>query len=212
MDYDAVITEPGSHQTRVEIKCCVPGVALPGPPVELALAMVRSDRFEWALQKATELGVDRVIPVSAERSVLSLQVGRDKPRYARWMKIAIEAAEQSGRSTVPLIDPVASFVDAVDTQGTAHVVVLWEDEGSVLLPTLTLDYTRPVRLVIGPEGGFTDEEVDVARRCGATTASLGPLMLRSETAAVAALAMLLSRKIARCQDTVLPQIPERRCP
>ncbi len=196
MEYDATLREVGRGQVVAEIRAIETGTRWSDPPVELALSMIKSDRFEWALQKTTELGIHRLIPMNAERGVISLRVDRKERRRERWMKIATEAAEQSGRTDVPRIDEIQTFDDVI-APGDARVVVLWEDEEAVYLPEIALDNDRPVRLIVGPEGGFTGDEIEKAIQAGATTASLGPLTLRSETAAVAAVTILAARAYSK---------------
>ncbi len=196
VEHDAVITEVLRLSVTVVIAEEIPTVALPNPPIQLALAMIKSDRFEWALQKATELGVDRIIPMVTAQTVISLRVDREERRRQRWTKIVVEAAEQCGRSTLPMIDPVTPYDVLLDSTGI-RPVVLWEDETTTPLMSLPLSGDLPVRLIVGPEGGFTVDEIGAARSVGATTVSLGRLTLRAETAAVAAVAILVGRDLAR---------------
>lgn len=196
-EYYASIVEITRSEVTAQVERSEPGVELPRPPIHLALAMIKSDRFEWALQKITELGVSRIIPMVTEHSVISLRVDREERRQQRWGRIAIEAAEQSGRRDVPVIDQVRSFADVIEDRHAAQLVLLWEDDTTTPLTMLALDPGRPVVLMIGPEGGFSSSEVETARAAGITTASLGRLTLRSETAAVSAVAMLIGQNTLR---------------
>lgn len=208
-EYRGAIDDLSVHATRVMIEQCEPGRPELSPPLELALALIKSDRFEWAVQKATELGIARIIPMVTEHSVISLPVGREGRKRERWEKIAVEAAEQSGRTTVPVIDEVVPLSRVVESD--ARVILLWEDEETVLLPAMSLDVGRPARLVIGPEGGLSAREVEIARRAGAATASLGPLTLRSETAAVAAISMLLARELTGYRSEPCTNSSDQEC-
>lgn len=189
-EYTAVITEIRRGAVAVRVTRRDPGRARLMPSLTVGLALIKHERFEWALQKLTELGVDRVIPMATERTVLSFRVDRAAQRLARWQRIVTEAAEQSGRVTLPEICPVAEFADVLAESSDARAIVLWEDEQAIDLPRLLDD--RPTLLLIGPEGGFSAAEVDLARAMGVETVSLGPLTLRAETAAVAATAMVLA--------------------
>lgn len=182
-------------EVAVRIERREAGIPVPAPPLHLALALIKQERFEWALQKVTELGVARLIPITTERTVISFSVDRALQRQLRWQRIAEEAAEQSGRSTVPLIEPVSSLEEVLAEESDRRVVMLWEDEQAVELLTM-IDDMCPSLLLVGPEGGFSPAEIELARQRGATTASLGPLTLRAETAAVAAAAVVLAHNVS----------------
>jgi 16S rRNA (uracil1498-N3)-methyltransferase len=197
-EYTAEITAVRRASVVVRITRCAPGIALLVPSLAVGLALIKHDRFEWALQKLTELGVDRVIPMTTERTVLSFRVDRATQRLARWQRIVTEAAEQSGRARLPEIGPVTALEDLLAGLPDAHTIVLWEDEQAVDLPRLFDD--RQTLLLIGPEGGFSAVEVDLARERDCETASLGSLTLRAETAAVAAAAMMLEHRMNQRTD------------
>jgi len=192
-EFSAEITDVRRGIVAVRVARRDPGIAQLSPSLTVALSLIKHDRFEWALQKLTELGVDRVIPMATERTVLSFRVDRAAQRFARWQRIVVEAAEQSGRATLPAIEPATEFSDVLAVHAESRAIVLWEDEQAVDLPRLLDD--RPTLLFIGPEGGFSAAEVDLAREMGCDTASLGPLTLRAETAAVAAAAMMLAHRM-----------------
>ncbi len=157
------------------------------PEATLYLALVKFERFEWAVEKATELGVARVVPVEASRSERGLGEGAKK-RVERWRRIAREASEQSRRLNAPEIDDPIRF-DKMLSRDAAHRLWLDERPGApAMLKTLT---PGPAALAIGPEGGWSDAERDAFRESGWTAASLGPAILRAETAVCAALAVWL---------------------
>ena len=178
----------------------------PGPALAIRLvqALIKPERFDWLVQKATELGVERISPVMAARSIIRLRGDRTSGRMARWRRIAAEAAQQCGRATAPHIDPPAAFGEVLASldarMGSDPTQVV--PPSLVLLPTLAVS-GRSVRqaigelggaisaaVLIGPEGDFTTEEVALAQRHGAVPVSLGRRTLRSETAAIAVLAVL----------------------
>ena len=152
-------------------------------------SLIRFERFEWMLEKATELGVARVVPVQAERSERGLEQAAGK-RRARWNRIAREASEQSRRAKLPEIAAPMVLAGALNMQG--YRLVLEEAEAPPILPALPA-HREPgdsVAVLIGPEGGWTDRERDQIARSEWRSVSLGPQILRAETAAIAALAIV----------------------
>lgn len=168
-------------------------LAAPPPQVRLTLllALIKFDRFEWALEKATELGVENIVPIVAERSEKGLERAAVK-RLGRWRKIVRESSQQARRARLPEVLAPAAFQDAV-TGAASYSYLLDEQPGAC--PILSLLPARPlppdtVRLLVGPEGGWTGAERAHARQAGFAPASLGPNILRAETAAIAALAIV----------------------
>jgi 16S rRNA (uracil1498-N3)-methyltransferase len=154
----------------------------------LLLAVVKFDAFEWALEKATELGVNRIVPLAAARSEKGLLAAAAK-RAVRWEKIVFEASQQSRRVSVPLIEEVAELEPAVRRETARLKVVLSESAAARPLREILINGAAiSVALAVGPEGGWTNEELAAAREAGFQDASLGPLILRTETAVTAALA------------------------
>jgi len=157
--------------------------------VVLIQGLPKGDKLDWVLQKSTELGVSAVWPVVTARSV-----ARPKPealgtRHGRWQRIVEEAARQSGRAEVPEVAPLRSLDEALKALVPGmRLLVLDEEERSERLGLAAGD--AAVAIVVGPEGGLTREEVDVLRAAGGVPVSLGPLVLRTETAGLAALAVL----------------------
>ncbi len=157
----------------------------------LAQALVKVDKFELAIQKATELGCKQIIPFAAERSVVKLDDERGQAKVARWRKIAEEAARQCGRADIPTIDaPLGwSALHALAASDPALRSVLLDPRAPLRLGPATQGAAK-VLLVVGPEGGFSDQELARAEENGFLRASLGPLILRTETAGLAALAVV----------------------
>ncbi len=159
------------------------------PEVHLYLALIRFERFEWAVEKATELGITRIVPVEAARSERGLYDGGHK-RLERWRRIAREAAEQSRRLRAPEIGEPVRFAEALK-DSSAHRIWLDEQPGAqLLIRAVSLNPGDRMALFAGPEGGWTDAERGQFSTAGWTGASLGALVLRAETAACAALAVL----------------------
>ena len=171
----------------------------PALRLTLCQALLKADRFEWVIQKGTELGVAEFVPLVTRRVVAADRVGAaggpaaSESKLARWRRIAVEAAEQSGRLAVPLVHPPRSLEAALESR--APRLVCWEDERRLPFPAALGEVvgggSNEVAVFVGPEGGFTPEEVQAATAAGARAASLGPRILRSETAAVVAAALAL---------------------
>jgi 16S rRNA (uracil1498-N3)-methyltransferase len=162
----------------------------PAPPVvglTLLVSLIKFDHFEWALEKGTEAGVVRFIPVVAERSEKGLDRAAPK-RMARWQRIVLEASQQSRRDSLPVIDAAIPLRKALAT-AASHRYLLDEAPGAVpILNALPSRRTAEdtVALLIGPEGGWAAFERGLALEAGWSPVSLGPQILRAETASVAA--------------------------
>ena len=162
------------------------------PSVELTLllAVVKFDAFEWAIEKATELGVSTIVPLAAARSEKSLVAAAGK-RAERWKKILVEASQQSRRVRIPVLGELAKPESVFASEKDGLRVMLSErPTASPLRSVLTGHRTTKAVMAIGPEGGWTDEEFAVAQSFGFLEASLGRLILRVETAVIAGLASL----------------------
>jgi 16S rRNA (uracil1498-N3)-methyltransferase len=168
-------------------------IAPPAAVVWLAFAPPKGDRADLLVEKAVELGVSRLAPFEAARSVVKLDPERGASRAARWRRIAAEAARQCGRAEVPAVDEPVPFAGALALGPPGARRVLFYEGGGEPLSAL-LDPAAPVHLaLVGPEGGFTPGEVGAALEAGARLCSLGPRILRAETAAIAAAALLQHR-------------------
>jgi len=160
-----------------------------GRRVVLIQGLPKGDKLDLVLQKATELGVSAVWPVLTERSVARPRPEALGTRHARWQRIVDEAARQSGRAEVPEVAPLRSMEEAARGLGSGmRLLVLDEEERNERLGTAAGD--GAVALIVGPEGGLAREEVRLLHDLGGVPVSLGPLVLRTETAGLAALAVL----------------------
>jgi 16S rRNA (uracil1498-N3)-methyltransferase len=162
------------------------------PRITLAQGLPKSDKMDFIVQKATELGVAAVVPLMTERTIV--KVKDENKRLARWRKIAREAAMQSNRPDIPFIKHVVSFSDFIAVQSAdsrALFLLLWEEGIEPIKKVLRQNYgVEEVIVLIGPEGGFSVGEAEAAKSRGFYAVSLGPTILRTETVAIAILSMI----------------------
>lgn len=154
-------------------------------PIHLIQAIARGDHMDFAIQKATELGVTEITPVITERTQ-GHQAKKWQQRWQHWQKVSISACEQSGRAYLPQLNPVIEFNQAIKTV-EAEIKFICEYN-----PNSTFEIQKPnnIAICIGPEGGFTTEELTIASEAGFETMHLGDYILRTETAATSALTLL----------------------
>src|SRR5579863_776913 len=162
------------------------------PNLTLLLSVFKFDRMEWAIEKCTELGVAGIVPVIARRTDAHLASASAK-RAERWRRIALQASEQSRRTTPPDIPAPLNLRDAVNLPGTLRILLAETEEQAMLRDVLeTHQEEKEILLAIGPEGGWTEDELQMFQSAGWISASLGPTILRTETAAIAAAALAIS--------------------
>ncbi|MHA0273023.1 16S rRNA (uracil(1498)-N(3))-methyltransferase [Mycoplasma sp. 48589B] len=150
--------------------------------VILAISVIKLDRFEWALQKATELGVSKIVPILTQYTQHDLvKYNKFESKYDRFRSILQNAAEQSFRNKIPELLPLTKFEDALKFQGINKYIAHEKIATSVPLPQ---PIEEDVMFFVGPEGGFSEEEIMLAERYGAKAISLGSRILRAETAAI----------------------------
>src|SRR5580704_6931586 len=170
-------------------------LAPPAPEARIVLcaALIKFDRFEWMVEKATELGVARIVPVEAARSEHGLERAAHK-RVERWRRIALEASQQSRRAFLPEVFEPEPLRDVLAREATHRFALDENPDARPLNAALpAVRHTQDVvALLIGPEGGWTDDERSQFTAAGWSPVSLGPLILRAETAALAALAIVNS--------------------
>jgi 16S rRNA (uracil1498-N3)-methyltransferase len=166
---------------------------LPRPSVRIVLlaALIKFDRFEWLIEKATELGVATIQPIDAVRTERGLAEASIK-RRVRWQKVALEASQQSRRVHLPMIEQTIPFAKAVDVKASGRLLLDESLDAPPILQMLPQERTADdcVALFAGPEGGWTEEERTQAIGSGWFPCSLGKTLLRAETAALAALAVI----------------------
>ncbi len=171
-----------------------PGAPQPAPrAITIVQGLPKAEKLEWVLQKSTELGAAAFMPVFSERTVIKPS-GREDTKVQRWQRIVEEAARQSGRADVPVVHAPQPLLDAVRALEGALVLVLDEEEEALPLSAAVataLSTSQPLAILIGPEGGLSRAEVAQLQQRGAVPVTLGRRVLRTETAALAALAVLL---------------------
>ena len=159
--------------------------------ITLYQALLKGSSFEYVLQKCTEIGVSAFVPLTCDRCVATRP---SNSRFARWQRVILEAAQQSRRGKLPVMHPAARFHDIFESL-TGDSVLLWEEEHrgfrDILRSLLTPGHSHEINLFVGPEGGFSSEEVAFARSHGIISAGMGNRILRAETAGLAAAAVTL---------------------
>lgn len=190
-EWQATITRMGRSDVAVRIDQHVAADRENARPVHLLAGITANERMDWLVEKATELGVTSITPLLAERSVLKLKGERGDKKRAHWQAVAVAACEQCGRNRVPVIHEavtLAQWLQQAPAQGLRAVLSLAEGTRP-LQQALGADDTQPVFFLSGPEGGLTDQEELLARTNGFVPVTLGPRVLRAETAPLAALAL-----------------------
>ena len=189
-EWSATISRFGKNRVTLSVHDAVPNTAEPDLKVHLVQGISRGDRMDFVVQKATELGVDRVTPVLTDYGVVKLDGKRAGKRRLHWQRVAESACEQSGRVDPPRVDAPLPLNDWLGTAraGDSTDLVLAPGTGQAL--TKVAKPAAGLCLLIGPEGGFSEREYDDAAISGFEAVTLGPRVLRTETAAVAAIAIL----------------------
>jgi 16S rRNA (uracil1498-N3)-methyltransferase len=196
-EWEVEVDHPGRNEISTTLISAVEPVSEPTTRVTMLLGLARPERIELAIQKCTELGAVRFIPVMSERVQGGNTGVPSSKRLERWQRIAIEASEQSGRATVPVVEEPLPVMDAViRILNDQPLLCMWEetaDQSRSLTSALrALDRsTSELGALIGPPGGFSEPEATAIRQAGATLVTLGPRVLRSETAAITVMSAIL---------------------
>lgn len=187
-EYEGEIIEIRRGLVRVQVAEYAPVEKESPLALTLAQGISRGERMDWVIQKATELGVQAIQPVLTERSVVKLDARQSAAKHAHWRGIAIAACEQSGRNRIPEIGRALELRDWLATRSGDGACITLDAHATV--PLSGLARAQAVTLLIGPEGGLTYHEREAARSAGFEARTLGPRVLRTETAAVAALSIV----------------------
>lgn len=198
-EYSCIVAETGrgNSPARLEVQKQVePSRPESSLNLTLALALLKGEKFDLCVQKATELGVWRIMPVVTKRADIRLRDASDaERRVTRWQRLALEAAKQSGRARLPVIDAPVTFLTVIESaplESEETHLMFSERMGRGLLEMQGQAQTRPQILtaLVGPEGGWTDEEISQATDAGWDIITLGGRTLRAETAAITVVALL----------------------
>ena len=194
-EYRVSLTKVTHEQIVGEVGQKQPAAGEPQTQITLYQSLLTRDKFELVLQKCTEVGVSRFAPVITARSLVRENAVKPE-KLDRWQRIITEAAEQSARGRIPDLLPPVSFEKAIQELSSFEKnLIAWPAEGSspirVALHPTDKNIPKTIALLIGPEGGFTNEEVESAKKNGATAITLGPRILRTETAAIVAATLIL---------------------
>lgn len=173
--------EPAVVRLQEELPSAEPDLS-----IVLVQALAKSDKMDWIVQKAVELGVDRVLPVRTRYSDVRLDESRAEKKREHWQKVSEAAAKQSGRSRIPEVQKPAGLAEAVAQLPGYRMLVFHEKADS----QLRFEKAEPTAVFIGPEGGFSEEEIALLAASGAEICRLGPRILRTETAGPAAIAII----------------------
>jgi 16S rRNA (uracil1498-N3)-methyltransferase len=200
-EFEAVIEHMGRQDVRVVVGAHQALEREAQHQVHLAVVMPANDRMDWLVEKATELGVQRITPLMSQHSVLRLQGERADKKLVHWQAVAISACEQCGRNTLPQIDALQNLSSWLQSDWVAHIQNTQDTHSATKAAVLSLhpstqglgewatkNHSTSWLLLSGPEGGLNDEEDALARAKGFAAVKLGERVLRAETAALAALA------------------------
>lgn len=190
-DYAAEIAGMDRTTVTARITARTPSIGEPDVRLVLFQGLPKGDKMDWIVQKAVELGAAEIVPFAAARSVSRLDEETARKKTARWQKIAEEAAGQSQRGRLPQVAVRVPYDEALRRAATCDRVFFCYEGGGAGLRTLLTDKPGSVAVFVGPEGGFSPEEVAQAESAGAVRVTLGTRILRTETAPLAALSAIL---------------------
>jgi 16S rRNA (uracil1498-N3)-methyltransferase len=191
-EYQGTIVKEGPSSVVIMIQNIYSSQRESHLEITLAQSLLKGDKMDYLIQKATELGIKEIVPFFSSRSVPSLEKSRKVTRHHRWERVAVEASKQCGRGVVPKIEPLQDYSEMLKTASPDSLrLILWEREGKRLKEALEgSKEKKKIFFIIGPEGGLSQEEVEHAKRNGFTPVTLGRRILRSETASLCLLSIL----------------------
>ena len=186
-DYPALIASASKKNVTVQVEQPTANSSESALEIVLGQTLSKGDRMDYAVQKATEMGVTRIVPLSTERCDVRLKGDREDKRLSHWRSVAISAAEQCGRARVPDILPVMNITEWLEYSQRCDLRLVLHHRTEQSLDSLAKP--NSVALMIGPEGGLSADEIAQAEKSGFLPVALGPRVLRTETAPVAAIAL-----------------------
>ena len=194
--YRTEISDVSKHMVVGQILETIQEPARVAPRLILAQSLLKGEKMDWVVQKSTELGVQEIIPIESRHSVVQLKTDRVDHQLARWQRIALEAAQQSEQWRVPMIarpQPLATMLTGGQTNSTILMLAERRDGKSLQTTALPRDANSSLLVLLGPEGGWSKEELELAEQRGVEPMTLGQQILRAETAAIATISILQSR-------------------
>ena len=186
-DYPALITSAGKKYVTVQVQQPTANGSESALEIVLGQTLSKGDRMDYAVQKATEMGVTRIVPLSTERCDVRLKGDREDKRLSHWRSVAVSAAEQCGRARVPDILPVMNITEWLEYSQRCDLRLVLHHRTEQSLGSI--EKPNSIALMIGPEGGLSADEITQAEKSGFLSVVLGPRVLRTETAPVAAIAL-----------------------
>jgi len=191
VDCEAEITAVSPDAVAVKVLKTRRNTSEPSISVTLFQALPKVGKFETIVQKSVELGVKSVVPILTSRCVSRPDEKSMAKKVERYRKVALEAAKQSGRGAIPSVEELCSFEEMLTRFSEFDAVLFFYEEGGDRLDRILPPEAKKIAIVIGSEGGFSKQEVEAALKAGASVGTLGPRILRCETAPVAALAVVM---------------------
>lgn len=192
-EYNAELCYVGKNKIGVEIKKFIDKTVESPLKIHLGQCISRGKKMDFTIQKSVELGITDITPIFSKRSQIKLDDKRAQKRLEHWQAIATCATEQCGRNELPVIHPPIKLSDWITARNTNETKLILQPSSSLRIRDLEFSDNYPVTLLIGPEGGFNDQEFDMAIDSKFQGLSLGPRILRTETAALATLSALQAR-------------------
>lgn len=194
--YRTEITDVSKRAVTGRILEAVQEPLRPAPRLILGQSLLKGEKMDWVIQKATELGIDELVPIESQHSVVQLKADRVDHQLTRWQRIALEAAQQSEQWRVPTIASPQSLAALLTSRATGTITLMLAErrEGKSLQTVeLPKNVTGSLLVLIGPEGGWSKEEIQIAEQAKIQSITLGQQILRAETSAIAAISILQSR-------------------
>jgi 16S rRNA (uracil1498-N3)-methyltransferase len=195
--YRATVTATTRQSLRGQIIEVIPGPPRSAPALILGQALLKGEKMDWVIQKTTELGVQTIVPVQSRQSIVQVKADRIDTQLARWQRIALEAAQQSEQWRIPAIAPPLSLSACLAQSPTPALALILTERrsgiGSLTDVALPSSPQASILVIVGPEGGWTQEEVAMAETAGCVPITLGPRILRAETAAITAIGIVQHR-------------------
>jgi len=192
VEYRGTIVEEGPSIVVIRVKDILPSTTESSLEITLAQSLLKGEKMDYLIQKATELGIKEILPFFSSRSIPLLDKSKRVGRHHRWEKVAIGAAKQCGRGVIPRIGDIQEYSEMLGSASPDFLLfILWEREGARLRKVLQrLEGKKRIFFIVGPEGGLSEQEVEEAKGKGFIPVTLGKRILRSETASLCLLSIL----------------------